>query len=69
MTRQRYTFATSLLLAVVAMLGGQAVSASAEKRPNILFFLTDDQPQVGLGCMGNRHIRTPNMDALAAKGT
>ena len=68
MTRQRYTLATSLLLAVLAMPGGQAVSASAEKRPNILFFLTDDQPQVGLGCMGNRHIRTPNMDALAAEG-
>ena len=41
MTRQHYTLATSLLLAVLAMLGGQAVSASAEKRPNILFFLTD----------------------------
>ena len=45
---------------------GEAVAL--RERPNILFFLTDDQPQVGLGCLGNRHIRTPNMDALAAEG-
>jgi arylsulfatase A-like enzyme len=43
-------------------------SAAARSRPNILFFLTDDQPQVGLGCLGNPHIRTPNMDALATEG-
>ena len=37
-------------------------------RPNILFMFTDDQPQIGMGCMGNPHIRTPNMDRLAAEG-
>lgn len=42
--------------------------AAAGKRPNILFFLTDDQAQSALGAIGNRHIRTPNMDALAAQG-
>ena len=47
---------------------GDEAAATSRPRPNILFFLTDDQPQVGLGCMGNRHIRTPNMDALAAEG-
>jgi hypothetical protein len=29
------------------------VPAAVQPRPNILFFLTDDQPQIGLGCMGN----------------
>jgi arylsulfatase A-like enzyme len=43
-------------------------SATVRPRPNILFFLTDDQPQIGLGCLGNPHIRTPNMDALATEG-
>lgn len=47
--------------------GGEAAGPAAQ-RPNILFFLTDDQPQIGMGCMGNPHIHTPNMDALAAEG-
>ena len=45
-----------------------SADAAEGKRPNIVFFLTGDQPQVGLGSMGNRHIQTPNMDRLAAEG-
>jgi len=37
--------------------------------PNVLFVLTDDQRYNAVGCMGNRIIHTPNMDALAADGT
>jgi arylsulfatase A-like enzyme len=40
----------------------------AADRPSILFILTDDQRWDTLGCMGNRIIRTPNIDALAARG-
>jgi arylsulfatase A-like enzyme len=40
----------------------------APQRPNVLFFLTDDQAQACVGAMGNPHIRTPNMDRLAAEG-
>ena len=36
--------------------------------PNILFILTDDQGPWALGCAGNREIRTPNLDRLAASG-
>jgi len=65
---------TVLSLALVALTmsaaapTASAAEAAASARPNILFFLTDDQPQVGLGCLGNPHIRTPHMDALAAEG-
>lgn len=38
-------------------------------RPNILFLLADDQRWDTLGCVGNRLIRTPHLDALAASGT
>lgn len=38
------------------------------KKPNIIFILTDDQGYWSLGCTGNREIRTPNIDSLAAGG-
>ena len=38
-------------------------------RPNIVFFLADDLGYGDLGCFGQRRIRTPNLDALAASGT
>jgi arylsulfatase A-like enzyme len=37
-------------------------------RPNILFLLTDDHRWDALGCMGNRIIRTPNLDRMAEQG-
>ena len=37
-------------------------------KPNILLFLTDDHAQWALGCYGNREIRTPTLDYLAARG-
>ena len=37
-------------------------------RPNILLILTDQQRRDSLGCCGNPHIRTPNLDALARDG-
>ena len=40
----------------------------ATHRPNILVLMTDQQRWDALGCAGNRKIRTPNMDALAASG-
>jgi arylsulfatase A-like enzyme len=52
--------------------GGAAASVSGlaqpGKRPNILFLLADDQRADALGCMGNRIIRTPVLDRLAAEG-
>lgn len=38
-------------------------------RPNILLFVVDDQRNDTLGCAGHPVIRTPNIDALAARGT
>lgn len=58
----------SLLLAIVAAASSSEICAAETKRPNILFVFADDQPQICLGCMGNEHIRTPNMDRLAAEG-
>ncbi|MEO1833053.1 MAG: sulfatase-like hydrolase/transferase, partial [Akkermansiaceae bacterium] len=42
---------------------------TAAKKPNIVFFFTDDQTVSTLGCYGNPVLKTPNIDALAARGT
>ncbi len=51
-------------------LGSFAASALAQRadRPNIIFLLTDDQRWDSLGCMGNRIVRSPNIDKLAEQG-
>ena len=41
---------------------------AAGKRPNILLILADDMGYGDLGCMGSKHLRTPNIDALAKSG-
>ena len=42
---------------------------SDERRPNIILITTDQQRYDALGANGNAQIRTPSMDALAARGT
>ena len=42
--------------------------ALAEKPVNVLFIITDQQRWDTLGCMGNKIIKTPNLDRLAAEG-
>ncbi|MCB0072387.1 MAG: sulfatase-like hydrolase/transferase, partial [Caldilineaceae bacterium] len=43
--------------------------ASIGARPNILWICTDQQRWDTLGCYGNPHVHTPNLDRLAAQGT
>jgi len=51
-----------------AALGAGATAGAAEgARPNILWIIAEDfSPD--LGCYGNRLVRTPNLDGLAAEG-
>lgn len=44
------------------------VAVVKNKKPNIIFLLTDDQRYNALGCMGNKEIRTPHIDKLAEQG-
>lgn len=39
------------------------------KRPNFLFIITDQQRADWLGCYGHPVLKTPNIDAIAARGT
>ena len=60
----------ALLNLAVALLALPAVPtfAAAAKRPNFVFFLTDDQPYNGMSCTGNTVLKTPNLDRIAAQG-
>ena len=43
-------------------------STRVADQPNILWICTDQQRADTIGALGNPHIRTPNLDALAAQG-
>lgn len=45
-----------------------AAAAGSAAKPNILFLLADDQRPDTIAAHGNPHIRTPNLDALVARG-
>ena len=44
-------------------------AASASDRMNVLFIISDDLTATALSCYGNEVSKTPNIDALAARGT
>jgi arylsulfatase A-like enzyme len=55
-----------LAAALVAAL--PVVAAAADRAPNILLLVTDDQRLDTIGALGNAHIKTPNLDQLASRG-
>src|SRR5689334_886296 len=55
--------------AVVALLAVAAPRArAADERPNILFALADDWAWPHAGCYGDRVVKTPTFDRVAAEG-
>lgn len=64
--RMKTRLKTGLLLCG-GVLGGSAAVA-AQKQPNILLVLSDDQSAFAVGCYGNADIRTPHLDRFAAEG-
>ncbi|MFT5126502.1 MAG: arylsulfatase A-like enzyme [Rhodothermales bacterium] len=44
------------------------IQAALAGQPNIIFFLSDDHRADLLGCAGHPILKTPTIDALAARG-
>ena len=55
-----------VLAGIVIALG--TVAHAQEKRPNVLFLVTDDQRADTIAALGNGVIKTPNLDKLAQRG-
>jgi len=53
---------------VEAMVGSEAGRSGGPRRPNVVFIIADDQRWDMLSCMGNRYVKTPHLDRLAAQG-
>jgi arylsulfatase A-like enzyme len=53
-------------LVIFVVVTGQAVAAD---KPNVIFIMADDLGYGDLGCYGQHHILTPNIDQLAVEGT
>ena len=56
-------------LVVLTLLTIGLASDAFAAQPNIVFFFADDQTTSTLGCYGNDIVQTPNIDALAERGT
>ena len=61
-------FAAQMLAILFLAAGLSSVSVAAQRRPNVVIILTDDQGFGELGATGNPLIRTPHIDRLAAQG-
>ena len=59
-----------LVLLTVAMLLWPVANfgAAESRRPNVIFILADDLGYGDIGCFGQKKIRTPNLDRMAAEG-
>jgi len=55
----------SLLILAAAIV---PMTAVAEERPNVIFYLIDDLGWADLACYGSKFHETPNLDRLAASG-
>ena len=68
MARRRFLQAAGAGAAAMTLPRWGRAADAREPRPNILFFLVDDQRNDTLGCAGHPILKTPVVDALAARG-
>lgn len=55
--------------ALILATSGEVRASGGKRRPNVVLIFTDDQGTVDLNCYGAKDLHTPNLDALAKRGT
>jgi arylsulfatase A len=71
MKRRDFLKAAGVAIAAVAMPGctyAQQRFAKDKKKPNIIYIMLDELGYFELSCMGNKYLRTPNIDRMATEG-
>lgn len=66
MSKRNCAFLSGFALCLFFFLAGNTFAA---QKPNIIFILADDLGYADVGCYGQKLIKTPNIDKLAAEGT
>jgi len=61
----RLTFSFALMFLFFQTL---TTESRSEDRPNFLFVLCDDLRPDAVGCLGSKHVKTPNIDKIAGEG-
>lgn len=52
----------------LSLLASSCTQKAEERKPNVIFIMTDQQRYDMLGCAGNSYVRTPSLDRLAGNG-
>lgn len=60
---------TRVLAILILMVSGPQLAPAAQKKPNVVIVMTDDQGYGDLGCHGHPFVKTPNLDKLYAEST
>jgi arylsulfatase A-like enzyme len=66
MDRRTFLKATAAGIASLAM--PSYVKAAGSRKPNVVYLFADQMRAQAVGCMGNAHIKTPNLDRMASQG-
>ena len=57
------------LFSVALLFSASLFAADDQPKYNVLFIISDDLTSTALSCYGNEVCSTPNIDAIAARGT
>jgi arylsulfatase A-like enzyme len=65
---RRFLYGIALLIAAAMAVGSLASAAAAQRQPNVVIILADDQGYADVGTFGAEGFATPNLDRMANEG-
>ena len=63
------SLAAAAIVLVSASVSSAGAASADDPRPNLLLIITDQQHAGMMSCAGNKYVKTPALDGLAASGT